>query len=79
MKNILITCPFTITPAVFGQVDKSSLFDNAREIEKKLIENKVPALGIGVINNGKVQQVKVFGELKKEWRHRTIRYYTWLF
>lgn len=44
---------------------KSSLFDNDLEIEKWLKQNNVPTLGIGVINNGKLQQIKVFGELKK--------------
>ena len=43
----------------------SSLFDNDPEIEKWLKENKVPTLGIGVIKEGKLQQVKVFGELKE--------------
>ena len=42
-----------------------SIFDNDEEIEKCLAENKVPTLGIGVIKNGKLQQVRVFGELKK--------------
>lgn len=46
-------------------VTKSSIFDNDAEIEKWLIDNKVPTLGIGLINDGKLQQVKVFGELKK--------------
>lgn len=46
-------------------VTKSSIFDNDAEIEKWLIENKIPTLGIGLINDGKLQQVKVFGELKK--------------
>jgi len=46
-------------------VTKSSIFDNDTEIEKWLIENKVPTLGIGLINGGQLQQVKVFGELKK--------------
>lgn len=41
------------------------IFDNNTEIEKWLIENKVPTLGIGVIKDGKLQQVKVFGEIKK--------------
>ena len=40
-------------------------FDNETEIEKWLQENKVPALGIGVIENGKLRQVKVFGEIRK--------------
>jgi hypothetical protein len=44
---------------------QSSIFDNETEIEKWLIENKVPTLGIGVIKDGKLQQVKVFGEIKK--------------
>ncbi|MFH6997478.1 serine hydrolase [Flavobacterium sp. FlaQc-57] len=44
---------------------KSSIFDNDQEIEKWLTQNNVPTLGIGVINNGKLQEIKVFGELKK--------------
>jgi CubicO group peptidase (beta-lactamase class C family) len=44
------------------QVEKS-IFDNETEIEKWLIENKIPTLGIGVIKEGKLQQVKVFGEI----------------
>ena len=46
-------------------ITKSSIFDDDKEIEKWLIENKVPTLGIGLIHDGKLQQVKVFGELKK--------------
>lgn len=41
------------------------VFDNDIEIEKWLKENKVPALGIGIIESGKLKQVKVFGELTK--------------
>lgn len=33
-------------------------------IQKLLKENKIPALGLGVIRDGKLEQVKVFGELK---------------
>jgi CubicO group peptidase (beta-lactamase class C family) len=44
---------------------KSGIFDNDKEIEKWLKQNNVPTLGIGVINNGKLQEIKVFGELKK--------------
>lgn len=39
-------------------------FDNDSVIEKWLQEIHVPTLGIGVIKNGKLQQVKVFGELQ---------------
>mgnify|MGYP002783412675 CR=1 FL=1 len=41
------------------------IFDNDVEIEKWLKENKILTLGIGVIENGKLQQVKVFGEISK--------------
>lgn len=41
------------------------IFDNEAEIQKWLKENKVPTLGIGVIKDGKVHQVKVFGEISK--------------
>ena len=44
---------------------EKSIFENEIEIEKWLKENKVPTLGIGVIENGKLQQVKVFGEISK--------------
>ncbi len=43
----------------------SNLFDNDQETEKWLKENNVPTLGIGIITDGKLKQVKVFGELKK--------------
>ncbi|MEJ7822693.1 MAG: serine hydrolase [Chitinophagaceae bacterium] len=46
-------------------VSKSSIFDNDTEIETWLKENKVPTLGLGIIENGKLKQVKVFGEVKK--------------
>jgi len=39
--------------------------ENDNETRKWLNENKVPTLGIGVIENGKLQQVKVFGEITK--------------
>lgn len=45
--------------------NSSNIFDSENEIEKWLLENKIPTLGIGVINNGKLQQIKVFGEISK--------------
>src|SRR6218665_164631 len=44
---------------------ENQIFDNETEIEKWLKDNKIPTLGIGVIENGKLQQVKVFGEISK--------------
>lgn len=47
------------------QKTENSIFDNDNETEKWLKENKVPTLGIGIIGNGKLKQVKIFGEITK--------------
>lgn len=49
----------------FEITNAASIFDNDKEINKWLKSNNIPTLGIGVINSGKLQQVKVFGELEK--------------
>jgi CubicO group peptidase (beta-lactamase class C family) len=53
-----------LNPVASAQADNPALFDDEAEIQKLLNENKIPALGIGVIRDGKLKQVKVFGELK---------------
>jgi CubicO group peptidase (beta-lactamase class C family) len=68
MRKILLTISFLIViSSTFGQVkdNEPSIFDNDIAIEKWLTENKVPTLGLGIIENGKLKQVKVFGELTK--------------
>lgn len=47
------------------QKTEKLIFDNDTEIQKWLKENKVPTLGLGIIENGKLQQVNVFGEISK--------------
>jgi CubicO group peptidase (beta-lactamase class C family) len=42
-----------------------SLFDNESEILALLKEKNIPTLGLGIIKNGELKQVKVFGELRK--------------
>ncbi len=44
---------------------EKSIFDNDAAIEKWLQENRIPTLGLGIIENGKLKQVKVFGEITK--------------
>ncbi|MGE9311284.1 serine hydrolase domain-containing protein [Niabella sp. CJ426] len=41
-----------------------SIFDNNNEIEKWLKDLHVPTLGLGIIENGQLKQVKVFGDIK---------------
>lgn len=38
--------------------------DNTQELETWLKKNKVPVLGLGLINQGKLQEIKVIGNLK---------------
>jgi len=42
--------------------------DNTQELETWLKENKVPILGLGLINQGKLQEIKVIGDLKSRER-----------
>jgi CubicO group peptidase (beta-lactamase class C family) len=46
--------------------NETSIFEDNAKIEKWLKENKVPTLGLGIIENGELKQIKVYGELKKE-------------
>jgi CubicO group peptidase (beta-lactamase class C family) len=48
-----------------AQADVTAGFDNDDQIQRLLTENKIPALGIGIIRDGKIKKVKVFGELKR--------------
>lgn len=48
-----------------GKSEGYPTFDSNAEIERWLKESKVPTLGIGIIDGGKLQQVKVFGEVAK--------------
>ncbi len=49
-----------ISSGASGRCD-SSILDKNFQIEKWLKEKKVPVLGLGIIENGKLQQMKVFG------------------
>ncbi|WP_114789952.1 serine hydrolase domain-containing protein [Niabella yanshanensis] len=48
-----------------GDTTIDALLGNKEAVEKWLQMNKVPALGIGIINKGKLVQISVYGELKK--------------
>lgn len=41
------------------------IFINEDKIKQLLVQNKIPSVGIGYINDGKLQQVRVFGEKRK--------------
>lgn len=48
-----------------NHIDEKLLFKDKNETEKWLAKNRVPALGIGYIKDGKLQEIKVFGFLEK--------------
>lgn len=65
MKKYITTLFISLTFSVaFAQGD-CSIFDKNSQIEKWMKEKKVSALGLGIIENGKLKQIKVFGEIAK--------------
>lgn len=44
--------------------DNETMFDNDQSMQSWLKENNIPTLGLGIIEGGKLQQVKVFGNTK---------------
>lgn len=50
---------------LFAQPEKLLSKSFQDEIEKLMLEKHVPALGIGIIENGVLRQIKVYGELTK--------------
>jgi CubicO group peptidase (beta-lactamase class C family) len=50
---------------VKAQINATGNFGYQEKIPVWLAENNVPAVGIGIIENGKLKYVKVFGELQK--------------
>ncbi|UKB82629.1 class A beta-lactamase-related serine hydrolase [Chryseobacterium sp. MEBOG06] len=46
-------------------VDDDNVFEDDQAIENWLKENKIPTLGLGIIEGGELKQVKVFGDIKK--------------
>lgn len=48
-----------------GSVKGKSIFDDDAAIEGWLKENKIPTLGLGIIEEGKLKQVKVFGAIRE--------------
>ncbi|MCH2228707.1 MAG: class A beta-lactamase-related serine hydrolase [Crocinitomicaceae bacterium] len=48
----------------YKPINNELLFKEQRETEKWLKQKSIPALGIGYIENGKIEQISVFGELE---------------
>jgi len=67
-KSILVTFLFYVIS--FGmllqaQVNAKANLSFDDKVNNWLAERHVPAVGIGIIENGKIKSVNVFGELEK--------------
>ena len=72
----LIIMPFLSYSQIENLSDKLDSvpnFDNRSNIENWLEQNKIPAIGIGVIENGKLSSINVYGNLNE---NRTAPYNT---
>jgi len=58
----LFLCLFT---SVTAQRTDTSFFGNRVAVEQWVKENNVPALGIGIIRDGKLREVRMYGEISK--------------
>lgn len=56
---------FFVLSDIQAQQNGKVIIDYQTKIQSWLDEYKVPAVGIGIINDGEVRQVMVFGDLKK--------------
>ncbi len=69
MKRMLCVIIILVSNASFAQPStteqKKNIFENKQEIEAFLKENKIPALGLLVLKNGKPDKMEVFGNLKE--------------
>lgn len=52
--------------ALFAQQATLNSTSFKEEIEELMLEKNVPALGIAIIEDGELREIKVFGELKKD-------------
>ena len=64
-KVLLLLLPLFITSATQAQMNNNVNPSFQEKVPSWLAENQVPAIGIGIIEDGKIKFVKVFGEIQK--------------
>src|SRR6056297_3410040 len=65
-RPIVILAIFIITVnGLFAQEEELAITNFEKNLEKLMLEKNVPALGVGIIEDGVLHQIKVYGELKK--------------
>lgn len=67
MKKILLfLITFYLVSSIKGQINTKTNISFEKKIPVWIAENKVPCIGVGIIEDGVLKYVKVFGELKKD-------------
>jgi len=67
MKKILLfLITFYLVSSIKGQINTKTNISFENKIPVWMAENKVPCIGVGIIEDGVLKYVKVFGELKKD-------------
>lgn len=59
MKKYLLFIPLLLI-----SIQLTAQIENQSELEEWLAENNIPILGLGIIDNGKLSQIQVFGNIK---------------
>ena len=62
---LIIAILAIVSNGLFAQQEKLNSIFFQNELEKLMLEKKVPALGIGIIEDGVLRQIKVYGELNE--------------
>ncbi len=62
---VMMVILITATNCLFAQQEKLTPTSFDEDLEILMLEKNVPALGIGIIEDGVLRQVKVYGELKE--------------
>ncbi len=62
---VILVILIIATNGLFAQQEKLTSTSFQEDLEKLMLEKNVPALGIGIIEDGVLRQVKVYGELKR--------------
>ncbi|WP_109615222.1 serine hydrolase domain-containing protein [Sediminitomix flava] len=65
MKFLKLLCLFLCTFSALAQTKQHSFLDDSASVEVWLNEKKVPALGIGTIKDGEINEITVYGEIKE--------------
>jgi CubicO group peptidase (beta-lactamase class C family) len=63
--QLLIFLTIYVGSIIKAQINTKVNLSNENKIQGWLTENNVPAVGVGLIENGEIKFIKVFGEIKK--------------